>query len=98
MCATPLITGSRAHRSGGLLIQELVARLGEWSPLPCTYAGGAKDLDDLSRVQRLSNGRVGLTYGSALDLFGGTGVRCVPYGGRQPVIVGANRQVALQIR
>ena len=54
---------------------DLVAALGRWSPIPCTYAGGAKDLADLALVDRLSAGRVDLTYGSALDLFGGTLVR-----------------------
>ncbi len=55
--------------------EELVSALGRWSPIPCTYAGGGKNLDDLALVERLSGGRVDLTYGSALDLFGGTGVR-----------------------
>ena len=54
---------------------ELVEALGRWSPIPCTYAGGAKDIADLALVERLSAGRVDLTYGSALDLFGGTLVR-----------------------
>ena len=55
--------------------EELVRALGRWSPIPCTYAGGGKSLDDLALVERLSGGRVDLTYGSALDIFGGTGVR-----------------------
>ena len=54
---------------------ELVAQLAGWSPLPTTYAGGAKSLDDLATVQRLGQGRVDLTIGSALDIFGGSGVR-----------------------
>lgn len=61
---------------------ELVKRLAEGSPLPCTYAGGAKSLEDLQEVDRLSQGRVDLTIGSALDLFGGAGVRyaeCVAF-------------------
>jgi len=61
---------------------ELVRRLAEGSPLPCTYAGGAKSLEDLQEVDRLSRGRIDLTIGSALDLFGGTGVRyadCVAF-------------------
>lgn len=65
---------------------DLVARLGEWSPIPCVYAGGAKDLSDLALVDRLSGGRVDLTYGSALDLFGGSLVRyadCVAWNARQ---------------
>lgn len=48
--------------------------LGEWVSIPCTYAGGAKDLGDLALVDRLSGGKVDLTFGSALDIFGGTGV------------------------
>ena len=54
---------------------ELVAKLAEWSPLPTTYAGGAKSLEDLELVERLGRGRIDLTIGSALDIFGGTGVR-----------------------
>ena len=49
--------------------------LGEWTTIPTTYAGGAKDISDLVLVDRLSNGRVDLTYGSALDIFGGTLVK-----------------------
>lgn len=54
---------------------ELVTFLGEHSPIPCVYAGGGKDIADLMAVDRLSRGRVDLTYGSALDLFGGSLVR-----------------------
>ena len=54
---------------------ELVAQLGAWSPLPATYAGGASSLEDLEVVSRLGHGRVHLTIGSALDIFGGSGVR-----------------------
>ena len=54
---------------------ELVTKLGQWSPIPTTYAGGASSLDDLETVERLGRGRIDLTIGSALDIFGGTGVR-----------------------
>jgi len=54
---------------------ELVAQLGAWTPVPATYAGGASSLADLERVTRLGRGKVDLTIGSALDIFGGTGVR-----------------------
>ena len=54
---------------------ELVTLLAIHSPIPCTYAGGAKALDDLARVESLSRGRLDLTFGSALDIFGGTLVR-----------------------
>ena len=53
---------------------ELVARLGQWSPIATTYAGGDSSLADLETVTRLGRGRVDLTIGSALDIFGGAGV------------------------
>jgi len=62
--------------------EELVARLADGSSLPATYAGGARSLDDLARVEQIGRGRVDLTIGSALDLFGGSGVRyadCVEF-------------------
>ncbi|GAA6000509.1 hypothetical protein JCM10207_008044 [Rhodosporidiobolus poonsookiae] len=51
--------------------EQLVQNLGEWTTIPCTYAGGAKSVDDLPLVDRLSGGKVDITYGSALDIFGG---------------------------
>jgi phosphoribosylformimino-5-aminoimidazole carboxamide ribotide isomerase len=53
----------------------LVAELAEWTPIPTTYAGGAKSLQDLEEVTRIGRGRIDLTIGSALDIFGGTGVK-----------------------
>lgn len=53
---------------------ELVEQLGRWSPIPVTYAGGANSLADLETVTRLGQGKVDLTIGSALDIFGGRGV------------------------
>lgn len=55
--------------------RRLVTHLAEWSPLPVTYAGGANALADLETVTALGRGKVHLTIGSALDIFGGTGVR-----------------------
>ncbi|EIE90822.1 phosphoribosylformimino-5-aminoimidazole carboxamide ribotide isomerase [Rhizopus delemar RA 99-880] len=54
--------------------QELVKCLGEWTTIPTTYAGGGRSLEDLKLVDQLSNGKVDLTFGSALDIFGGNGV------------------------
>lgn len=58
----------------GGLDQELVSFLGEWGKCPVTYAGGAASMEDVLLVDRLGKGRVDVTVGSALDLFGGTGV------------------------
>jgi len=54
---------------------ELVEKLAQWTPLPMTYAGGAKSLADLVEVTRVGRGQIDLTIGSALDIFGGTGVK-----------------------
>ena len=54
--------------------EDLVTFLGKWGELPITYAGGARNLEDLRLVQSLSAGKVDLTIGSALDIFGGAGV------------------------
>jgi phosphoribosylformimino-5-aminoimidazole carboxamide ribotide isomerase len=54
---------------------DVVSLLGTHVTLPCTYAGGAFDIADLAQVEKLSGGQVDLTFGSALDLFGGSQVR-----------------------
>ena len=66
--------------------RDLVEKLGQWTPIPATYAGGANSLADLEEVTRLGRGRIDLTIGSALDIFGGTGVQyadCVKFNRRQ---------------
>lgn len=55
--------------------EELVALLGKWKGLPVTYAGGIRRLEDFETIDRLSGGHVDATVGSALDMFGGRGVR-----------------------
>jgi phosphoribosylformimino-5-aminoimidazole carboxamide ribotide isomerase len=54
--------------------KELVAFLGRHTPIPTTYAGGARSMADLLLVKELGKGRMDLTIGSALDIFGGNGV------------------------
>ncbi|RIB24913.1 Phosphoribosylformimino-5-aminoimidazole carboxamide ribotide isomerase [Gigaspora rosea] len=54
---------------------KLVEYLGKWTKIPTTYAGGANSITDLELVNKLSNGKVDLTFGSALDIFGGTKVK-----------------------
>ena len=50
---------------------DLVSLLGEHSPIPVTYAGGIRNIEDVEKIERLGKGRVDFTVGSALDLFGG---------------------------
>jgi len=50
---------------------SVVEMLGNWSPIPVTYAGGVRSLADLDLIRNLGQGRVDATIGSALDIFGG---------------------------
>lgn len=54
--------------------EELAEKLGSWTPIPTTYAGGVKSLADMERLQLLGKNRLDATIGSALDIFGGTGI------------------------
>jgi phosphoribosylformimino-5-aminoimidazole carboxamide ribotide isomerase len=74
-CAEFLIHAADVEGQCRGIDQELVSNLGRWSPIPTTYAGGASSLADLEAVTRLGQGRIDLTIGSALDIFGGSGVR-----------------------
>jgi phosphoribosylformimino-5-aminoimidazole carboxamide ribotide isomerase len=68
--------------------RELVEKFGKWTPIPATYAGGANSISDLETVAKLGQGKVNLTIGSALDIFGGDGVKyedCVKFNRRQKV-------------
>jgi len=74
-CAEFLVHGVDVEGLAQGIDTDLVQLLAASSPIPTTYAGGARALDDLSLVERLGGGRIDLTIGSALDLFGGHGVR-----------------------
>ncbi|KAJ8065774.1 hypothetical protein OCU04_006438 [Sclerotinia nivalis] len=66
--------------------EQLVEKLAQWCSIPVTYAGGGRNLQDLDYVKRLSDGKVDLTIGSALDVFGGSGVtfdECVQWNQKQ---------------
>jgi len=54
------------------ILEDLVILLGKHSPIPVTYAGGVRSIEDLELVEKLGNGRVDCTVGSALDIFGGS--------------------------
>lgn len=74
-CAEFLVHGVDVEGMRLGIDTELVDLLGEGSPCPVTYAGGARALSDLDTVKICGKGRVDLTIGSALDIFGGD----VPY-------------------
>ncbi len=54
--------------------KELVEKLAEWVPIPTTYAGGIRNLDDLELIYAVGKGQLDATVGSALDIFGGSGI------------------------
>jgi phosphoribosylformimino-5-aminoimidazole carboxamide ribotide isomerase len=85
-CAEYLVHAADVEGKCQGIDTELVTILGQHCPIPCTYAGGAKSIEDLALVHELSCGRVDLTFGSALDVFGGTLVRyedCVRWNRQQ---------------
>lgn len=86
-CAEFLVHGVDVEGRRIGIETALVQMLGAWSPIPVTYAGGAKALRDLDLVKTLGQGRVDLSIGSALDIFGGA----VPY---RDVVAWQKRQKA----
>ena len=49
----------------------LAEMLGDWGRIPITYAGGVGSFEDLKQLKEHGKGRLNVTIGSALDLFGG---------------------------
>jgi phosphoribosylformimino-5-aminoimidazole carboxamide ribotide isomerase len=73
-CAEFLIHAADVEGLCGGIDVELVSLLGNWGEIPVTYAGGAATMDDVLLVDSAGQGRVDITVGSALDLFGGKGI------------------------
>tara|TARA_R110001583_G_scaffold61717_3_gene182089 strand:+ start:312 stop:1034 length:723 start_codon:yes stop_codon:yes gene_type:complete len=85
-CAEFLIHAADVEGLQGGIDQALVQLLGAHCSIPVTYAGGARALEDLQKVDQLSGGQVDLTIGSALDIFGGHGItleQCVAWNSSQ---------------
>lgn len=51
--------------------EELLQILGENCIIPVTYAGGVHDYEDLYKIYRFGAGKIHVTVGSALDIYGG---------------------------
>ena len=52
--------------------EELISILARSTGMPVTYAGGVGGMPDIEAVYSAGNGRIDLTIGSALDIFGGS--------------------------
>jgi len=73
-CAEFLIHAADAKGLQLGIDERLIRTLASFNlPLPITYAGGGRNVSDLDRVRELSGGKVDLTLGSCLDVFGGGG-------------------------
>lgn len=71
-CAEFLIHAADVEGRRQGIQEDLVAKLGNWVTIPTTYAGGIKELADLDLINRLGQGKLDFTVGSALDIFGGS--------------------------
>lgn len=71
-CAEFLVHAVDAEGKAQGIEEPLVSLLGAWDGIPITYAGGVGNFSDLRKLKDLGKGRLNVTIGSALDLFGGT--------------------------
>ena len=55
----------------GGIERNLAELLGAWGKIPVTYAGGVHTFFDLDELDTAGNGKLDVTIGSALSLFGG---------------------------
>ena len=54
--------------------ESLVELLGRWQGIPVTYAGGIRNMEDIRLIADAGGGKLDFTVGSALDIFGGSGL------------------------
>ncbi len=71
-CDEFLIHAADVEGKCGGIEEELVRQLAKWVTIPTTYAGGVRNIADLQMLDQLGGGRLDVTIGSALDIFGGT--------------------------
>lgn len=73
-CDEFLIHAADVEGKCGGVDEELIEKLAVWTPIPTTYAGGVRNLEDLELVKKAGKDRLDTTVGSALDIFGGNGI------------------------
>lgn len=71
-CDEFLIHAVDVEGKKGGIEEMLIGELAGWQGIPVTYAGGVRDLEDLRRMREAGGGRIDVTIGSALSIFGGT--------------------------
>lgn len=70
-CDEFLVHGVDVEGKASGVEEKLVELLGSWGKQPVTYAGGIGSMEELMHFQKISDGKLDFTIGSALDLFGG---------------------------
>ena len=70
-CSEFLVHAVDVEGKSGGIEEPLVGLLGAWNRIPVTYAGGVHSYEDLQRLYELGDGKIHVTIGSALDLYGG---------------------------
>ncbi len=74
-CKEFLVHGVDVEGKCAGIEEELVAMLARYSPVPSTYAGGVSSMEDILLIESVGEKRVDYTVGSALDIFGGRGLK-----------------------
>ena len=70
-CDEFLVHGVDVEGKGGGMEEELVKILAGYNKVPITYAGGIATMEQIKNFEKISEGRLDFTIGSAIDLFGG---------------------------
>ena len=70
-CSEYLIHAVDTEGKKGGIDKKLISILCQFDEFPVTYAGGVSRLEDLETLYQAGQGRIDVTIGSALDLFGG---------------------------
>jgi phosphoribosylformimino-5-aminoimidazole carboxamide ribotide isomerase len=71
-CCEFLVHGVDVEGKQQGMDEELIQLLAAHSPIPCVYAGGVRSFADLEKLNAAGGGKIDVTVGSALDLFGGS--------------------------
>jgi phosphoribosylformimino-5-aminoimidazole carboxamide ribotide isomerase len=71
-CCEFLVHGVDVEGKQQGMDEELIELLSAHSPIPCVYAGGVRSFEDLKKLNQAGGGKIDVTVGSALDLFGGS--------------------------
>ncbi|MEN8254256.1 MAG: phosphoribosylformimino-5-aminoimidazole carboxamide ribotide isomerase [Verrucomicrobiota bacterium] len=71
-CCEFLVHGVDVEGKQQGMDEGLVELLAGHSAIPCVYAGGVRSFEDLEKLNTAGGGKIDVTIGSALDIFGGT--------------------------